>query len=64
MYSMPFIILLKSLDASSYMYSYSTYLLTCTRFQLCEISATGSVDTEQSAPISMICGVSNDDVKT
>ena len=28
--------------------------LTCTRFQLCEISATGSVATERSAPINII----------
>ena len=34
---------------------------TCTRFHLCEISATGSVDTEQSAPINIIICLVGDD---
>ena len=33
-------------------------------FQLCEISATGSVDTEQSVPINITCGIVNDGENT
>ena len=43
---------------------YTGIMLTCTRFQLCEILATGSVATEQSAPINMIIGFAGDETRS